>query len=145
MRFSHLSMSKPAVGFVGLGAMGFGMAIHLVKEGYPVHGFDISPASVQRFQEAGGIPAASLKGSATDKAFYICMVAAAPQVQSVFFGEDGIVQCGHTTSKYIEIPLTRARPPAEHDSFAVLHGPSDVCSIRRQRARISRSKRHFFH
>ncbi|PLN85845.1 NAD binding domain of 6-phosphogluconate dehydrogenase-domain-containing protein [Aspergillus taichungensis] len=85
-------MSKPSIGFVGLGAMGFGMATHLVKEGYPVHGFDVFPASVQRFHTAGGIPTASLKESAADKSFYVCMVASAPQVQSVLFGEDGIVQ-----------------------------------------------------
>ena len=85
-------MSKPTIGFVGLGAMGFGMATHLVKEGYPVHGFDVFPASVERFHTAGGIPTASLKESAAGKSFYVCMVASAPQVQSVLFGEDGIVQ-----------------------------------------------------
>jgi len=84
-------MSKPSVGFVGLGAMGFGMATRLVKEGYPVHGFDVFPASVDRFKAAGGIPASSLKESAHDKQFYICMVASAPQAQSVLFAEDGIV------------------------------------------------------
>ncbi|KAJ5587582.1 uncharacterized protein N7459_003347 [Penicillium hispanicum] len=84
-------MSKPAVGFVGLGAMGFGMATHLVKEGYPVHGFDVFPASVERFKAAGGIPASSLQDSASDKQYYVCMVASAPQVQSVLFAEHGIV------------------------------------------------------
>ncbi|KAF5855304.1 hypothetical protein ETB97_009463 [Aspergillus alliaceus] len=85
-------MSKPAIGFVGLGAMGFGMATHLVQEGYPVHGFDVSPASVQRFQAAGGIPVSSLRESAEGKSFYVCMVASAPQVQSVLFDDAGIVQ-----------------------------------------------------
>ncbi|KAJ6037194.1 hypothetical protein N7540_001473 [Penicillium herquei] len=84
-------MSKPSIGFVGLGAMGFGMATHLVNEGYPVHGFDVFPASVDRFKAAGGIPASSLQESASDKQYYICMVASAPQVQSVLFGEGGIV------------------------------------------------------
>jgi 3-hydroxyisobutyrate dehydrogenase len=84
-------MPKPSVGFVGLGAMGFGMATHLVKEGYPVHGFDVFPASVDRFKAAGGIPASSLKESAAGKLYYVCMVASAPQAQSVLFGEDGIV------------------------------------------------------
>lgn len=84
-------MSKPSIGFVGLGAMGFGMATHLVKEGYPVHGFDVFPASVNRFKAAGGTPASSLKESAEGKPYYICMVASAPQAQSVLFGEDGIV------------------------------------------------------
>ncbi|EKV11096.1 Oxidoreductase [Penicillium digitatum] len=84
-------MSTPAIGFVGLGAMGFGMATHLVKEGYPVHGFDVFPASVERFKTAGGIPASSLRESAKGKDFYVCMVASAPQVQSVLFGDGGIV------------------------------------------------------
>ncbi|KAJ6102854.1 Oxidoreductase [Penicillium sp. IBT 16267x] len=84
-------MPKPAIGFVGLGAMGFGMATHLVKEGYPVHGFDVFPASVERFKTAGGIPASSLGESASGKQYYVCMVASAPQVQSVLFGEGGIV------------------------------------------------------
>ncbi|KAE8315504.1 NAD binding domain of 6-phosphogluconate dehydrogenase-domain-containing protein [Aspergillus transmontanensis] len=85
-------MSKPTIGFVGLGAMGFGMATHLVHEGYTVHGFDVFPASVQRFQAAGGLPASSLRESAEGKSFYVCMVASAPQVQSVLFGDEGIVQ-----------------------------------------------------
>ncbi|KAL4734510.1 NAD binding domain of 6-phosphogluconate dehydrogenase-domain-containing protein [Aspergillus similis] len=85
-------MSKPAIGFVGLGAMGFGMATHLVKQGYPVHGFDVFPASVERFKAAGGIPASSLRESAEGKSYYVVMVASSPQAQSVLFADDGIVQ-----------------------------------------------------
>ncbi|KAJ6145001.1 hypothetical protein N7470_008896 [Penicillium chermesinum] len=84
-------MSKPAIGFVGLGAMGFGMATQLVKQGYPVHGFDVFPASVERFKAAGGIPASSLQESASGKQYYVCMVATAAQAQSALFGEAGIV------------------------------------------------------
>lgn len=91
-------MSKSSIGFVGLGAMGFGMATHLVKEGYPVHGFDVFPASVERFKTAGGVPASSLQDSAKDKDFYVCMVASAPQVQSVLFGDEGIVASKQTTT-----------------------------------------------
>lgn len=88
-------MSK-TIGFVGLGAMGFGMATHLVKSGYQVHGYDVFPASVERFAAAGGIPCSSLRESAEDKPFYICMVASAPQAQEVLFGEAGVVQCMFT-------------------------------------------------
>jgi 3-hydroxyisobutyrate dehydrogenase len=94
-------MSKPSIGFVGLGAMGFGMATNLVKEGYPVHGYDVFPASVDRFKAAGGIPASSLKDSAKDNDYYVCMVASAPQVQSVLFGDDGIVAGKLATDAYI--------------------------------------------
>lgn len=85
-------MTKPAIGFVGLGAMGFGMATHLVNEGYRVHGFDVFPASVDRFHAAGGIAARSLRDSAEAADYYVCMVASAPQVQAVLFGDGGIVQ-----------------------------------------------------
>lgn len=84
-------MSKPAIGFCGLGAMGLGMATNLVKQGYSVTGFDLYPPSLEKFQKAGGIPSTSLSESAKDKPFYIVMVASAPQAQPALFSADGIV------------------------------------------------------
>jgi 3-hydroxyisobutyrate dehydrogenase len=82
--------SKPAIGFAGLGAMGLGMATHLVKSGYQVTGFDLYPPSLEKFKTAGGIASTSLAESAKDKPFYIVMVATAPQAQSALFdAEDG--------------------------------------------------------
>ena len=85
-------MSKPAIGFCGLGAMGLGMATNLVKEGYSVTGFDVYPPSLEKFQKAGGIPSTSLSESAKDKPFYIVMVASAIQAQPALFADDGIVK-----------------------------------------------------
>lgn len=87
-----MTSGKPEIGFVGLGAMGFGMATNLVKQGYSVKGYDVFPASVERFRAAGGIPATSLRDSAEGKPYYVCMVASAPQVQDVLFNpETGIL------------------------------------------------------
>ncbi|KAB2107548.1 hypothetical protein AG0111_0g3861 [Alternaria gaisen] len=83
--------SKPEIGFCGLGAMGIGMATHLVKQGYPVTGFDLYPPSLEKFKSAGGTPSTSLSESAKDKPFYIVMVAAAWQAQPALFDKDGIV------------------------------------------------------
>lgn len=83
--------SKPEIGFCGLGAMGIGMATHLVKQGYPVTGFDLYPPSLEKFKAAGGTPSTSLSESAKDKPFYIVMVAAAWQAQPALFDKDGIV------------------------------------------------------
>ncbi|KAJ5802709.1 uncharacterized protein N7503_005159 [Penicillium pulvis] len=119
-------MSKPAIGFVGLGAMGFGMATNLVKEGYPVHGFDVFPASVERFKDAGGIPASSLQDSASEKQYYICMVASAPQVQSVLFGEGGIVAGLPQNATLIlcsTVPASYAQSVAKE---LVQHGRGDI-------------------
>ncbi|KAI9374129.1 NAD binding domain of 6-phosphogluconate dehydrogenase-domain-containing protein [Aspergillus egyptiacus] len=122
-------MSKPAVGFVGLGAMGFGMATHLVKEGYPVHGFDVFPASVDRFKAAGGIPASSLRESAEGKNFYVVMVASAPQAQSVLFGDDGIIQylpqnavlmlCSTVSASYAQSVVTELQNRGRSDILFV--------------------------
>ncbi|KAI4690675.1 uncharacterized protein J4E88_002147 [Alternaria novae-zelandiae] len=83
--------SKPQIGFCGLGAMGMGMATHLVKQGYPVTGFDVYPPSLEKFKAAGGTPSTSLSDSAKDKPFYIVMVASAMQAQPALFDKDGIV------------------------------------------------------
>ncbi|KAF2709550.1 oxidoreductase-like protein [Pleomassaria siparia CBS 279.74] len=84
--------SKPAIGFCGLGAMGFGMATHLIKSGYSVTGFDVWAPTLEKFKAAGGIPSTSLSESAKDKSFYVCMVATAQQAQEALFKEDGIVK-----------------------------------------------------
>lgn len=81
------SSEKPAVAFIGLGAMGFGMATHLVKEGYPVTGFDVWPPTLERFQQQAGAGAATTAttpaDTVRDKAFCVCMVATAQQAQAV--------------------------------------------------------------
>jgi len=80
--------NKPEIGFCGLGAMGFGMATHLIKQGYSVTGFDVYPPTLDRFTKEGGTPASTLAASAKDKPFYICMVATAQQAQQALFGSD---------------------------------------------------------
>ncbi|KAF2758377.1 hypothetical protein EJ05DRAFT_349829 [Pseudovirgaria hyperparasitica] len=82
-----MSTTKPSIGFCGLGAMGFGMATHFVERGYIVKGFDISQASLDRFEQAGGVPVATLQESAEGNDFYICMVATAQQAQSAIFDD----------------------------------------------------------
>lgn len=43
-----------AIGFIGLGRMGFPMAMNLKRAGFRVLGFDTDPAVVSKFTEAGG-------------------------------------------------------------------------------------------
>lgn len=69
------------VGFIGLGAMGFGMATHLVKEGYNITGFDVWAPTLERFKEAGGNCATTPAEAAKGKEYCVCMVATAQQAQ----------------------------------------------------------------
>ncbi|CAK7244697.1 MAG: hypothetical protein STHCBS139747_006242 [Sporothrix thermara] len=75
--------TKPDVAFIGLGAMGFGMATHLVKQGYSVTGFDVWAPTLARFAEAGGKTATTPAAAVEGKPVCVCMVATAQQAQAV--------------------------------------------------------------
>jgi len=82
--------SRPShrVAFAGLGAMGFGMASHLVKIGHHVIGLDVFEPSLARFREAGGKTSHSPREAAEGVEFFICMVANSKQADSVLFDPD---------------------------------------------------------
>jgi 3-hydroxyisobutyrate dehydrogenase len=85
-------MSKPNVGFVGLGVMGFPMAGHLAAAGYPVSVFDIDSAVLERVK--AGMPGARISASpaavAAASDIVITMLPNGREVESVTFGADGL-------------------------------------------------------
>ncbi|KAL9613807.1 MAG: hypothetical protein Q9167_001654 [Letrouitia subvulpina] len=87
--------SKPTLAFAGLGAMGFGMASHLVRSGFQVTGFDLYEPLVSKFFSLGaGAKSAKTPCEAVQGALYlICMVATSVQATSLLFDlETGAVQ-----------------------------------------------------
>ncbi|GKZ86230.1 hypothetical protein AnigIFM56816_001282 [Aspergillus niger] len=78
---------KPKVAFIGLGAMGRGMAIQLLSEGFPVSGFDVNPMSLETLLAMGGTAAPSPRECVHDASFFICRVANATQIEHVLFTE----------------------------------------------------------
>jgi 3-hydroxyisobutyrate dehydrogenase len=83
------------------------MATHLVKSGYSVSAYDIFPQALERFAAAGGTPAKSLPDSAAGKKFYICMVASAPQLQSLLFeAEDPLINRNMSTDLVLVMNIT---------------------------------------
>ncbi len=83
------SSRKPTVGFVGLGAMGLGMASILYKAGFAVKGFDVFPQSVEKFVTVGGQRAASAAEAAIGVEVLLIMCATSAQADTILFGEDG--------------------------------------------------------
>ena len=77
--------SHPAVGFCGLGAMGYGMATHLLKNGFPVTGYDVFAGSVERFVAAGGKAASTPRDMTPTCKIILLMVSNSSQVDSVLF------------------------------------------------------------
>lgn len=80
---------SPRLGFVGLGAMGSGMARRLLEAGFEVHGYDIDPRALERLTRAGGQAAPGAAGAARDSPILVVMVATAEQVEAVLFGPHG--------------------------------------------------------
>lgn len=81
--------TKQTIGVIGLGSMGFGVAQSALRAGHTVHGFDINPAQVERFQAEGGA-SGTLDEVAGDLDTVVVIVLNAAQTESVLFGPDGI-------------------------------------------------------
>jgi 3-hydroxyisobutyrate dehydrogenase len=84
----NAAVKKP-VGVVGLGAMGMGVAMSLVRAGFEVHACDVRPEAVQKVVDAGGIAAASPAAMAPLVDVLITVVVNADQTEAVLFGEKG--------------------------------------------------------
>jgi len=81
-----LEVSK--IGFVGLGAMGIGMATSLLRAGFHVCGYDVYGPSIQKFADYGGksTKAESPAKAAEGADVFILMVQNAGQAEDVLFG-----------------------------------------------------------
>jgi putative dehydrogenase len=80
------------IGFVGLGAMGAGMARNLLKAGFVVTGCDRRAAALEALVEAGGKAADSPAAAAEHARLLFVMVVNDAQVEEVLFGQDGALK-----------------------------------------------------
>ncbi|MCE7987144.1 MAG: NAD(P)-dependent oxidoreductase [Caldilinea sp. CFX5] len=75
------------VGFIGLGAMGLGMAKSLLRAGLAVKGYDINPNAVTQFVTAGGQGVTTVAEAASGADVLVIVVLNADQVTDVLFGK----------------------------------------------------------
>ena len=80
------------IGFVGLGAMGAGMARSLLKAGFAVTGCDRRATALEALVEAGGKAAANPAGAAARANLLFVMVVNDAQAEDVLFGRDGALE-----------------------------------------------------
>jgi 3-hydroxyisobutyrate dehydrogenase len=73
------------VGFVGLGAMGYPMAVNLVRRQFRVRGFDVRREACEALAAEGGTAAANAADAARDADVLVLMVVNAAQAESVLF------------------------------------------------------------
>ena len=77
------------VGFIGLGAMGSGMAAALLRRGFAVRGYDINAQAVIQLIEAGGESTSTPADAATNVDALLLMVVNSEQAEQTLFGAAG--------------------------------------------------------
>jgi 3-hydroxyisobutyrate dehydrogenase-like beta-hydroxyacid dehydrogenase len=145
-------MSKPRIGFVGVGLMGHGIAKNLLAKGFPltlrVHR---NRAAAQDLLAAGASEAASNAELARSADIVILCVTGAPQVEEVVLGPEGIASAAReglivvdtstsepaTTSRmrnvladqqvrFVDAPLARTPVEAEQGRLNIMIGAGDA-------------------
>ena len=106
-----MSTTVPPVAFIGLGAMGLGMATNLSRHSYPVRAYDINAAALSTLTSS--FPTASSAPSPAEAcakaSVLVVMVATAAQASSVLFGpETGAI---HGLPKNATVILCSTVPP----------------------------------
>ncbi|MBK8765396.1 MAG: NAD-binding protein [Burkholderiaceae bacterium] len=81
--------SPRAVGVIGLGAMGMGVARSLLRKGFEVHACDVREAARQSIAGEGAIAHATPAALAARVDAVIVLVVNAAQTETVLFGEHG--------------------------------------------------------
>lgn len=77
------------IDFVGLGSMGLGMAVSLVKAGHEVRGFDPAQTRLEMFLAEGG---SRFDADGPQADVVVSAVLNADQTRAVLFGEQGVAQ-----------------------------------------------------
>ena len=96
-------MSKPKIGFIGLGIMGKPMAGHLMDAGYELIVHNRNRDAVDELVGKGAAEAHSGKEVAEQSDIVITMLPDSPDVESVALGEGGIIEGAHEGLIFVDM------------------------------------------
>jgi 4-hydroxybutyrate dehydrogenase/sulfolactaldehyde 3-reductase len=105
------------IGFIGVGTMGAPMARNLVRSGFEVSVFDISPAALQSLVQDGARASSSAADAARAADGVISMLPNGEHVEDALFGPDGIAGALSGGALYIDMSTIA---PATTDRHAEL-------------------------
>lgn len=83
-------MTKPAIGYVGVGLMGLPMTQHLIKHGYRVKAYDIAKEKRDAAVKAGASAATSPGDATRDADLVLLNLPTTDAVETAVFGPDGV-------------------------------------------------------
>lgn len=86
------SPQRDNVAFVGLGDMGLPMAKNLLRAGFGVAGFDLSPRRLSMLRRAGGKPSSNCRECAEGADVAFVMVMNGAQVMEAIAGKNGLLK-----------------------------------------------------
>lgn len=101
-------MSKPSIGFIGLGTMGEPMATRLAQAGYELTVFDLNAAAVDRLKQHGALQAATPMDVASRAEIVFASLPTPDVVQKVVLGENGVVH-GSRVRVFVDLSTTGPR------------------------------------
>jgi 2-hydroxy-3-oxopropionate reductase len=96
-------MAEIKVGFIGLGIMGAPMAENLVRAGHPLVVHNRTRGKESRLVEMGATAAASPSEVASASDIVITMLPDSPDVETVYFGDDGVIDGAHAGQLLIDM------------------------------------------
>jgi 2-hydroxy-3-oxopropionate reductase len=96
-------MSKPKIGFVGLGIMGTPMVKNLLNAGYELIVHDLNRDAVRNLVAAGAEPANSPKEIAQKSQVIITMLPDSPHVEAVALGPNGLIEGVSVGDYYLDM------------------------------------------
>ena len=105
------------IGVIGLGDMGSGIALNLIKNGFKVFGSDLLPARQETFKKMGGSLEISISdiGKKCDAVFVMEMNG--NQAKSIIFDDDGLAK---NMAKGSTVILSATIKPSEAEEIGHL-------------------------
>ncbi len=131
-------MAPETVAFVGLGAMGSGMARCLLRRGFTVRGFDVRRSAVDELAQKGGEATVSAAEAGDGADVGLVIVLTADQAEEVVFGDRGLatsMRRGGAVVCMSTMSPPRARALADRASHAGLRWLDAPVSGGTERAR----------
>lgn len=131
------------IGFIGLGAMGMGMAKSLVRAGQGVTGFDLREAARRDLEAAGGGSAPTPAAVAEGSDLLVLMVVNDRQVEAALFGEDGAAAAlgeGAVVMQSATVPAAYTRDLADRlagQGIDLLDAPVSGGAVAAEEGRLS--------
>lgn len=106
------------LGFIGLGIMGQGMALNLLKAGFAVTVWNRNPAKMQPLIDAGAQAAESPRDVAARASVIFICVSDTPDVQQVVLGEHGVIHGAQAGTLVVD--MSTINPQATREIAAQL-------------------------